>query len=43
MTPPLAEDKRIQSLNYVDASIANRYQLGDNTSKAKGGESDGED
>ena len=43
MTPPLAEDKRIQSLNYVDASIAIRYQLGGNTSEAKGGESDGED
>lgn len=27
MTPPLDDDVRIQSLNYVDASIANKYQL----------------
>lgn len=37
MSPPLSDDVRIQSLNYVDASIANQYQLHKQTT---GGEND---
>lgn len=35
---PELEGKRLQSLNYVDANLANTYQVGNNSNENEGGE-----